>query len=270
MSAAANSDSSPAPVGVLLREWRSARRLSQLELALDAGLSTRHLSYIENGKAQPSREMLARLADSLDMSLRERNALLTAAGFAPTYPETALARPELAQMNHAIACILGHQDPFPAFLLNHHWDVLAANEGAQRVGNFMMDGRPSKHTNMVRQLFDPDDFRAAFANWEEVAGTLIRHLHNHVARTPGDTVARALLEEALAYPGVPASWRTRDLSTVTMPLLTTVLKRGDVVLTFFSTITTFGTPRDVTLEELHIECCFPVDEATAQFCRSLK
>lgn len=265
-----DSHPSPAHVGVLLREWRSARRLSQLDLALDAGLSARHLSCIETGKAQPSREMLSRLADTLEMPLRERNTLLVAAGFAPKYPETALGRPELAQVRRAIDCILAQQEPYPAFLLNRHWDVLGANSAAQRVGNFMMEGRESKHRNMVRQIFDPDDLRPAIANWEEVAGDLIRHLHNEVAGAPSDAVARALLDEALSYPGVPARWRTRDLSAAPMPLLTTVLRRGDVELTFFSTITTFGTPRDVTLEELHIECCFPVDEATAEFCRKLK
>ena len=264
-----DSHPSPAHVGVLLREWRAARRLSQLDLALDAGLSARHLSCIETGKAQPSRDMLARLADTLEMSLRERNGLLMAAGYAPQYPETALARPELAQVRRAIDFILAQQEPYPAFLMNRHWDIVGANGAAQRVGSFLMGGRESKHHNMVRQIFDPDDLRPAIANWEEVAGDLIRHLHNEVASAPSDTVARALLDEALSYPGVPARWRTRDLSIAPMPLLTTVMRRGDVELNFFSTITTFGTPRDVTLEELHIECCFPVDEATAAFCRGL-
>ncbi len=255
--------------GALLREWRAARRMSQLDLALLAGVSTRHLSYVETSKAQAGRETLARLAEALDMPLRERNALLLAAGYAPEYPETALGTHELAQMRRAIDLILAQQEPYPAFLINRHWDVLTANRGAARVNAFMLGGRQSAHTNMIRQFLDPDDLRAAVANWEEVAGDLIRHLHDHVAATPTDRAAKVLLEDALAYPGVPARWRLRDLSAVPSPLLTTVLRRDGVELRFFSTITTFATPRDITLDEVHIECCFPVDEETAAHCRAL-
>ncbi|NII74189.1 transcriptional regulator with XRE-family HTH domain [Dyella sp. SG562] len=256
-------------VGGLLREWRAARRLSQLDLALEAGISARHLSCVETGKSQASREMLARLADTLGMPLRERNALLVAAGFAAKYPETELATPAMAQIRKAIDAILQQQEPYPAFLLNRHWDVLGANRAAERVGDYVMHGRPSKHTNMLRQMFDPEDFRQAVVNWEEIAESIVRHLHNEVAAAPSDTKARALLDEVLAYPGVPASWRTRDLSSAPSPLMTTVLQGDGEQLHFFSTITTFGTPRDVTLEELHIECCFPMDEATAARCRQL-
>ena len=181
-----------AHIGSLLREWRAARRVSQLDLALDAGLSARHLSCVETGKAQPSRETIARLADALDMPLRERNALLVAAGYAPKYPETGLATPGLAQVRRAIECILEQQEPYPAFLLNRHWDVLMANRAAMRVNHFVMRGQANKHANMIRQVFDPADLRPAVANWEEVAGELIRHLHNLVASAPTDTVARAL------------------------------------------------------------------------------
>ena len=260
---------SPTPAGLLLREWRTARRLSQLALALDAGLSPRHLSCIETGKAQPSRGMLARLADALDMPLRERNALLVAAGYAPSYPETALGTPALAQIRRAIEFTLAQQEPYPAFLLNRYWDVLAANPAAQRVNRFVMHGRTSAHTNMLRQIFDPHDLRPAIANWEEVAGDLIRHLHHAVAAAPSDAKARALLEEVLAYPDVPPHWRSREPGAPASPLLTTVLRRDGHELRFFSTITTFGTPRDVTLDELHIECCFPVDDATGRLCRQL-
>jgi len=257
-------------VGSLLREWRAARRLSQLDLALEADVSARHLSCVETGKAQASREMLARLADALGMPLRERNTLLVAAGFAPKYPESELATPAMAQIRGAIDAILRQQEPYPAFLLNRHWDVLAANRAAARVGDYVMRGQPSKHTNMLRQMFDPDDFRQAVVNWEEIAESIVRHLHNEVAAAPSDAKARELLDEVLSYPGVPASWRTRDLSAAPSPLMTTVLRgEGGERLNFFSTITTFGTPRDVTLDELHIECCFPMDEITERRCRWL-
>jgi hypothetical protein len=144
-----------------------------------------------------------------------------------------------------------------------------ANPAAARVNGFVMHGRASAHRNMIRQIFDPADLRPAVANWEEVAGDLIRHLHDEVAASPSDAVGRALLDEVLRYPGVPARWRMRELGTAPTPLLTTVLRRDDRELRFFSTITTFGTPRDVTLDELRVECCFPVDEATAELCRRL-
>lgn len=257
------------PVGGLLREWRAARRMSQLDLALEAGISTRHLSCIETGKAQASREMISRLADTLGMALRERNALLVAAGYAPMHPESTLAVPELARVRHAIELMLAQQEPYPAFVLNRHWDVLMANRAAAAVNRWALGGRDSAHRNMLRQIFDPRDLRPAVANWEEVAGDLIRHLHKVVADAPTDTAARALLDELLAYPGVPASWRWREVGVKPTPLLTTALRSGGRELRFFSTITTFGTPRDVTLDELHIECCFPVDEATAAGCREL-
>jgi transcriptional regulator with XRE-family HTH domain len=256
-------------VGGLLREWRAARRLSQLDLALEAGISARHLSCVETGKAQASRELLARLADTLGMPLRERNGLLVAAGFAPRYPESGLATPAMARIRGAIDAILQQQEPYPAFLLNRHWDVLAANRAAARVSDYVMHGKPSRHTNMLRQMFDPDDFRQAVVNWEEIAESIVRHLHNEVAAAPSDTKARELLDEVLAYPGVPDSWRTRDLATAPSPLMTTVLQGDGEQLNFFSTITTFGTPRDVTLDELHIECCFPMDEVTTARCRQL-
>lgn len=264
-----NLDLRPVPVGLLLREWRAARRLSQLDLALEASISTRHLSCIETGKAQPSRTLLMRLADVLDMPLRERNALLRAAGYAAGYPETRLETPGMGQVSKAIDFILTHQEPYPAFLLNRHWDVLAANQGAARVSDFLLDGQPGRHTNMLRTVFDPEDLRGRMANWDDVAGTLIGHLHALVAASPTDAKARALLDEVLSFAGVPSRWRVRDLDTAPAPLLTTEFRHRGVALSFFSTITTFGTPRDITIDELHIECCFPMDEATAQFCRQL-
>lgn len=257
-------------VGSLLREWRTVRRLSQLDLALQADISARHLSYVENGKAQPSREMIARLAESLEVPLRDRNALFIAGGFAPKYPETGLDAPKLAQMRYAVEAILKQQEPYPAFLLNRHWDILMANDAAVKVNRIMLGGRDSKHHNMLRQIFDPSDLRPAFENWEEIAGSLLRHLHNEVAASPSDSKARELLDEMLAYPGVPMHRRHRDLGAAPAPVLTAIFNRHGVKLSFFSTITTFGTPRDVTLDELFIESCFPADAQTAEFCRNLK
>lgn len=254
--------------GSLLREWRTSRRLSQLELALEANVSPRHLSCVETGKAQPSRDMISRLADALGMPLRERNALLVAAGFAPKYRETELSTPEMAPVRRAIEFILQHQNPYPAIVTNRHWDILLMNDATVRIFNLLRPGGP-KHVNMLRQIFDPEDMRSVLRNWEELAIDIIRHLHNQVAQTPSDTKARELLEEVLAYPGVPAQWRTRELDSAPQPLLNTVFGNGELELRFFSTITTFGTPHDVTLDELRIECSYPADDATAEFCRKV-
>jgi transcriptional regulator with XRE-family HTH domain len=255
-------------IGVLLRHWRTARHLSQLELSLDAQVSSRHLSYVETGRSQPSREMVLRLADALDVPLRARNALLVAAGFAPLYFETDLEAPEMAQLRRSIELILQHQEPYPAFVLDRHWNIQMTNQAAARCTRFLLGVEPNEQ-NMIRLVMRPDGLRPVLVNWEETADDLIRHLQAHIAALPSDERAAALLREVLAYPGVPAGLGSREMDAPTTPLLTTVFRKDGVELRFFSTITTFGTPRDVTLEELHIECSFPADQSTATVCREL-
>ncbi|MGR4863908.1 helix-turn-helix domain-containing protein [Caulobacter sp. LARHSG274] len=257
------------PIGALLRQWRAARRMSQMDLALDAELSTRHLSCIETGKAQASRETIARLAEALDLPLRERNALLLAAGYAPRYAENTLVTPALERMRQAIELIIRHQEPYPAFVINRRFDVLMANDAAVRVNALLMKGRRSPHANLLRQVFDPDDFRSVIVNWPEVAEKFIRHLHEDLAAVPSDQTARQLLDEVLRYPGVPARWRFRDVEVEASPVLTLVFRSDEGELRFFETITTFSTPRDVTLDELRIECAFPADDHTAKVCARL-
>ena len=259
----------PPPIGALLREWRAARRMSQLELALEAGLSARHLSYVETGKARASRETIARLADALGMPLRERNALLLAGGYAPHYSENALVTPALDRMRQAVELIIAHQEPYPAFVLDRHWNVVMANQAAARVNRLLMGGRESPHANLLHQVFDPDDFRAVIRNWPEVAEKFILHLHEQLAAVPSDATARKLLDDVLAYPGVPERWRFRDLDSKPAPVLTLVFGSSAGELRFFETITTFSMPRDVTLDELRIECAFPADDHTATVCARL-
>ena len=268
-TSAARTKDAPAPVGVLLREWRAARRMSQLDLSLEAGVSTRHLSCIETGKAQPSRDTLFRLADALGMPLRERNALLLAAGFAPQYSENTLVTPALERMREAIELIVAHQEPYPAFVINRRFDVLMANQAAQRVNALLMRGKQSPHTNLLRQVYDPDDFRAVIVNWPEVAQKFLRHLHADIAAAPTDRAIQALLDEVLAYPGVPARWRFRDVETEPAPVLNLIFRSDLGNLRFFETITTFAAPRDITLDELRIECAFPADAHTAEVCARL-
>jgi transcriptional regulator with XRE-family HTH domain len=252
-----------------LRQWRSARRMSQLQLALHADMSARHLSFVETGKAQPSREALARLADALAMPLRERNALLLAAGFAPPWSQRGLAAPSLERMRKAVELILQHQEPYPAFALTRRWEVLIANPATARVKALLMEGRTSRHTNLLHQVFDPEDMRAAILNWEEVAGQYIAGIHQEIASAPTDSGLRVLLEEILRYPGVPRHWGVRDLERDSPPLFMFAFRTRLGELRFFETITTFAGPRDLTLEDLRIECTFPADSHTAEVCSQL-
>lgn len=257
------------PIGILLRELRGARRMSQLALAMEAGISARHLSYVETGKSQASRQAVCALADVLKVSLRERNALLVAAGYAPVYQESTLGTPALERMRHAIDLIISHQEPYPAFVLDRHWNVLMANQAAKRINDLLMDGRSSRHENILYQVFDPDDFRAVIANWPEVAEKFIRHAHEQLAAFPSDPVLRRLVSDVLQYPGVPEQWRRRDVMASHEPVLTIEFRSREGPLRFFETITTFSMPRDVTLDELRIESAFPADDLTAEVCARL-
>ncbi len=257
-----------AHVGALLRDWRVSRHLSQMDLALDAGVSTRHLSFVETGKSQPSPALLARLSDALEIPLREQNALLIAAGFAPKYSRINLMDDEIAPVRQAIECILRQQEPYPAFVIDRYWDILMANDAAGRLFAHLRSGG-AKHGNILHQVFDPTDMRPFLLNWEDVASDLLQHLQSDIAGSPHDARAKALLAEIMSYPDVPKEWQHRKPGATPLPLLTTHFDDKGSPLAFFSTISTFGTPRDITLAEIRIECLFPVDDATAQKCREL-
>src|SRR5262249_34210354 len=203
-----------------------------------------------------------RLAEALDVPLRERNALLLAAGYAPVYRETDLAAPEMAQARQAVEFILAKQEPYPAIVVDRRWNVLLANAATRRSFARFLGATPSGPANAMRLVFHPDGMRPFVENWEDVAGHLIERVHRDAAAAPPDPAARALLEELLAYPGVPGRWRTPALERVPAPLVTIVYRKDDLRLRFFTTITTFGTPQDVTLQELRIECFFPGDDET--------
>src|SRR5919198_6233784 len=251
--------------GPLLRRWRTRRRMSQLDLAVEAGVSSRHLSFVETGRAQPSREMVLLLARALDVPLRERNALLVAAGYAPIYRETPLAAPAMAQVRRALDFILRQQEPYPALVLDRHWNVLAVNDGSARVQAAFLDTeRVSKlgPPNAMRLMFHPDAFRPYIVNWEATAASLIQWLHRDAATGLGGLETRALLDELLSYPDVPRQWRTLDLDASTAPFLPIEFRKAELDLRFFTTLTSLGSPHDITLQELRIESFFPADEAT--------
>jgi transcriptional regulator with XRE-family HTH domain len=258
----------PAALGALLQYWRRARNLSQLALAHEANVSPRHLCFLETGRAKPSRDMVLLLADTLGVPLRERNAWLLAAGFAPMFQESTLDDRELAPVRIAIDAIVKQQEPYPTVVMNRHWDILATNSAAPRFFGMLLDGRtPYGAGNILRVMFHPDGLRPFVENWEAVAQALVRRVHREAVGGALDDTGRALLGEVLNYPGVPPRWRTPDLGAPLVPVVPVSFRHGDERFHFFSAVTVLGTPQDVTLQELRIECFFPLNDATATAAR---
>lgn len=257
--------------GRLLAEWRRVRGASQLDLATRADVSPRHVSFVETGRSKPSREMVLQLAGALDVPLRERNALLLAAGFAPLYRETKLDAPELDAARRALEFILDHQEPYPAVVLDRHWNILSMNGAGQRFVGLLTEGQPAipGAPNVVRSVFHPHGLRPWIANWEEVASHLVQRVHREAVGGVTDDPTKRLLREVLSYPGVPERFRSPDVETAISPLVALDFRKGDVAARFFSTVTTLGTPQDVTLQEVRVECFFPADRATEAVARSL-
>jgi transcriptional regulator with XRE-family HTH domain len=238
--------------------------MSQLALAVEAEISSRHASFLETGRTQPSREMVQRLGAVLDLPLGEQNALLLAAGYAPAYGERELSTPELAHVRRALTFILRQQEPYPAIVVDRAWNVVMRNEASKRIfGLFRGATSPGPEilNNALHATFHPDGLRQFIVNWEELAGPLIHTVHREAATSEA---AARLRDALLAYPGVPARWKVPDPATATAPVLSMQLQRGDLSLAFFSTITTLATPKDVTLQQLRIECFHPADTATEE------
>jgi transcriptional regulator with XRE-family HTH domain len=254
------------PVGELLREWRGARGLSQLDLALDADVSSRHVSFIETGRSRPSREMIERLARALDLPLRECNRLLTAAGFAPRYSETSLADTELAPVRSALERMLSHHLPYPAFVVDLHWGVLLANAAHDALlARFLPELDPRAPVNVMELVLAPDLLRPVITNWP-VAAHVLGHRIRRQLRVPGPNAgSRTLLRNLIDDPAVQAAMATPLPSPDSEVLLPLAFDLAGQPLAWFSTITTFGTPRDITLEELSIESLFPADEQTRRW-----
>ena len=258
------------PIGELLRAWRERRRLSQLALALDAGVSTRHLSYLETGKARPSREMVERLAEHLGVPLRERNALLLAAGFAPAYPERPLADPALRAARQAVDLVLAAHKPFPALAVDRHWTLVASNGVAQPLFAGAATWLLEPPLNVLRLSLHPEGLAPRIANLAQWRAHILHRLREQV-ETSADPTLAALLAELAAYPvpgGAGPEPPRRDLyeAGVVVPLR---LRSEWGLLAFFTTTTVFGTPVDITLAELAIEAFFPADEPTAETLRRL-
>lgn len=251
-------------VGDLFRHWRGVRRLSQLALALEAGTTPRHVSFIETGRSQPSRAMVLRLARVLDVPIRERNQILLAAGYAPLYPETGLEGEEAAQVRAALDRLLAAQEPYPAVVMDRYWNLLDSNAAAGTLFAWLLGDRAGEEgANVIRLFFDPDGVRPHVDNWEEVAEALVQRVHREAVGGAPDAQTLALLDEALAYPGVPSAWRVPDFGRPLLPVVPVRFRRDGVTLSYFSTVTTLGTPQDAMLQEIRVESFHPADACTS-------
>lgn len=256
------------PVGALLRDWRQRRRMSQLDLAGEADVSARHLSFVETGRAKPSRELVLHLASHLDVPLREQNALLLAAGYAPVYAEHAIDDDAMAPVREALDRILAGHEPYPAVVVNRHWELISANVTALTLlGGAVAPELLTPPVNVLRATLHPDGLSRQITNLAEYSAHLLHRLHQQAVLSQDSTLA-ALYDELRAYPGVeetsPAVFEPAALVFSTMRL-----RVDGVDLAFFSTLATFGTALDVTLAELAIESFFPADTPTTQALHAL-
>jgi len=230
--------------------------MSQLALATEAGVTPRHVSFVESGRANPSRDMVLKLARALDVPLRERNQVLLAAGYAPQYRETGLDDASMAQVRPALDTLLEHHEPHPAVVMDRHWDVLRTNRAASVLFDWLLDGgNPGTPANVLRLMFGP--LRPHVANWEQTGEVLVQRVHREAVGGVPDPVTQRLLEELLAMPGIPKAWRTPDFARTQLPLLPVVFRKDGREVSYFSMVTTVGTPHDVTLQELRVESFFP-------------
>jgi transcriptional regulator with XRE-family HTH domain len=255
--------------GTLLRQWRDLRNLSQLDLALSSEVSQRHISFLESGRAKPSQEMVLQLATVLEIPLRQQNLLLSAAGFAPIHSETDLSAPEMAPVRKAIDLMLDRHEPYPAFVIDRYWNLVLTNQGAARLlaafiapeklySRFYADGK----INLMRVMFHPQGLRPFIVNWESIASHALQRLHRETLVEPESDFSTALLKEIMSDPDIERVWQNSSRTAHHALLLTIDLQRDDLALQFFSTISTLGTPYDITLQELRLECMFPADDAT--------
>lgn len=255
----------PGPFGPLLREWRTARRMSQLDLSLAADVSPRHVSFLETGRSVPSREMALLLAEVLDVPLRERNALLEAAGYATVFAETGLDAPEMAKVRKVLDYILHGSEPNPTFVLDRYQDVASSNRGMDRFLLAFLGELPAWHQarpNYVRLALHPDGLRRFIVNWEEVARALLNRMHREAGPVGPDARMRELLDELLTYPGIPSRWAAPDIHSAPSVVIPMHVARDGLDLRLFSTVTTVGAPRDITVQELRIECFIPADDTS--------
>jgi len=263
-------DRSAEPVGELLRAWRQRRGLSQLGLASDAGISQRHLSFVESGRSAPSRDMVLHLADQLAVPLRERNALLVAAGFAPVYRERTFDDPALEAAREAIHLILAGQEPYPALAVDRHWTLVVANKPVSHLLTGVAATLLQPPVNVLRLSLHPEGLAPRIANFREWRAHVLARLHRQIDNS-ADPILLKLIDELKGYPTPPGSRPPRPPGPIGFAGIATPLEltTDHGVLSFLSTTTVFGTPVDISLSEIAIESFFPADPATKEAMRRL-
>ena len=252
--------------GTRLRLWRERRGMSQLALAAAANVSQRHLSFLESDRTRPSRDMVLRLGAALEVPLRQQNALLLAAGFAPAWRESDLAAPELEQLRRALDRMLRQHEPYPAFVVDRRWKLLQANEGAARFVRFLLGAVPAGEVNLAEALVSPAALRPFLENFDEVARYFLRGVQADAA-ADGTAETAALLKRLLTFSGMEVLMGgvAEDAKA---PVLSMDFRKDETRLRLFTTIATLGTPLDVTVQELRIEFFFPADNATEGLLRA--
>lgn len=269
MSAIANADN---PFGALLKQWRSQRNFSQLDLSVASDVSQRHISFLESGRAKPSRDMVIKLSVVLDIPLRQRNKMLTAAGFAPIYSAFDLSSPEVAPIRRALEFTLRQQSPYPALVMDRYWNQIMVNKGAENLLGWLIGGKTVPEDigpNLMKLMLHPQGVRAHVVNWEMMASHLIRRVHRETLAEGQEEQSQALFDALLTYPDIQSLWQAPIQENWQLPLLNTTFSKAEQQLSFFTTITTLGTPQDITLQELRLECLFPADDQTEKHFHNL-
>ena len=251
-----------------LRYWRDRRGYSQLRLSAESHISQRHISFLESGRAQPSRELILKLGTALDIPLRQRNVMLLAAGFAPAYQERKLSDPELAAVKQALDFMLAQQAPYPALVVDRLWNLVMSNGPAAMMMRWLLDmpeaqPLPREGVNILKLMLDPQAIRKHLFNWQEVSADLLHWIQREAMSDGPGSEATALLEQLVALPGIRTATQTPNLDTRVLPFLPLKIRKDGVELNLFTAIATMGTPHDVTVHELRIESFFPADAATA-------
>lgn len=253
-------------LGRILKSWRAMRRISQMELSLETGISQRHLSFIESGRSSPTRQTLMMVSDALDMPFRERNQLLLAAGFAPLYTEASWDAASFGIVRRALERMLTQHEPFPALVMDRYWNVVLANEAAKRMlGSFVDLDRWPRPRNILHMIFDPEGLRPYLADWESFSAALLQRVRREAVGGAIDEPTQTLLDSLHGYSNidVPVDGHAADL-----PVIPLTLVDANHRLSYFSLVTTVGTPRGPQAQELRVECMAPLDEATETWHRS--
>ncbi|WP_321887734.1 helix-turn-helix domain-containing protein [Paraburkholderia bannensis] len=251
--------------GKLLRYWRDVRGVSQLDLSLEAGISQRQISFIESGRSVPGRGTLLTLAQALDVPLRERNALLLAAGYAPMYSEAPWSAQEMQGVIRALERVVRQHEPYPAIVMDRHWNVLMTNAAAPRFfGHFIDMSARAEPRNMLHLMFDPQGMRPYVHDWQNVARSLLQRVHREAVGHVIDATTQSLIDALLEYPDAPGDWRTHHAAATTaaLPVIPLGFECDGEVRSYFSMVTSVSTPQSVAAQELRLECMFPADDAT--------